>query len=104
MDTTTTEREYVGGRRSSMRVMVPRSDDLHGAAGDLDGFIERLRVDVFELYASVREVQRERQLPVSRRLRSLGTISERAARLSGMIDAYTATLCLEDDRGFGVAI
>ena len=94
METTTVDRvprEYVAGRRSCMRVTVPRSDDLHGAAGDLDGFVERLRVDVFEIYAAVRDVQREGRLPVSRRLRSLGSVSERAARLSRTIEAYAST-------------
>jgi hypothetical protein len=94
-------REFVRGRRSNLRVVLRGENH---ASADLDGFVERTRSDVFALYATVREAQRETGLPASKRLRMLGTASERAARISRSIDAFAATMSAEDDRGFGVPI
>lgn len=108
METTTVDRaprEFVRGRRGNLRVLVRGGvTDMQDLGTELEDFIERVRSDVFALYAEVREAQRERALPVSRRLRMLGMAAERAAQISRAVDTYAATLSTEDDRGFGVPI
>jgi hypothetical protein len=107
VETTTIDRmprEFVRGRHGNLRVIVRSTPEFPSHSAELDRFIERTRADVFALYAAVREPQRESSLPVSQRLRMLGSAAEQAARISRAIDAFAATLSTEDDRGFGVPI
>lgn len=106
MTTTSIERaprEFVRGQRSRLRVVVRGTGGAHDVP-DPDAFIERLRCDAFGLYAAVREVQRERGLPVSERLRMLETAAGRAARIADAVDAWIQTAALDDERSFAVPV
>lgn len=105
--TTTIERpprEFVREKRGYARVIVHGpSTNAHEDDG-FDRFVEQMRVDVFALYATVRAVQRDQALPVSRRLWMLGLAAQQATALAREIDLYAIAASTEDDRGFGVPI
>ena len=73
---------------------------------DLDTFIERLRSDVFDVYATVRQAQRESALPQSERAAILATAGHRARSIADVINLYCAVPVLGLDAGeaFGVPI
>jgi hypothetical protein len=73
---------------------------------EFEAFIERLRCDVFELYASVRAAQRERHLPAPDRLRLLGEACREARLIVDAIDRRRAAAVFDLDPAdaFGVPI
>jgi hypothetical protein len=96
-------RQFVPRRRGNLRVVVNR----HGTATeDLDALIERLRCDVFDLYAVVREAQRERSLDPDSRLRMLGEAAATARYIADTIDRRRAAMVFDLDpaEAFGVPI
>lgn len=115
MDTTTIERPArpnIQGRHSSLRVSIRNSNRLAAtrvdlnAPIDLGAFIERLRSDVFDVYATVREAQRESHLSSNERAAILAAAGHRARAVADAINLFCAVpvLGLDAAEAFGVPI
>jgi hypothetical protein len=112
MDTTAQEairpREFVRNSRGNLRIILLRNSAPAPPAPlmheDINAFIERLRIDVFALYAGVRDVQRRAEAPARERHRALDALAGSAARIADEIDRWREEADGDDEPTFGVPI
>jgi hypothetical protein len=99
-------REFVRGRRANLRVVVHRDGAGDApASSDLDALIEHLRCDAFDLYATIREAQRESSLLAAAREAILADASAQARLIADAIDRHRATPVFDlEPTAFGVPI
>lgn len=109
METATIERpsrEYVPGGYSNMRVSVRRTRPAIGEPVELDDFIERLRCEAFDAYATIRAAQRESGRPAHERATMLAAAAMQARSIADAISLYVAApvLGLDASEAYGVPI
>ena len=109
METATIERpsrEFVPGRYSNVRVSVRRPHAPASAPVELDDFIERLRCEAFDAYATIRAAQRESSRPAHERAVMLAAAAVQARTIADAISLYVAApvLGLDAAEAFGVPI
>lgn len=102
--TLTPPRELVPRRSALKRITVDRR--AYGTSHqDLEDLIERLRCDVFDLYTTIREAQRESTLSPELRLRMLGEAARDARAIADIIHRRQAAATFDlDPTAFGVPI
>lgn len=97
-------RQLVPRRSPTTRISVGRRA-YAPLCEDLDELIERLRCDVFDLYVTIREAQRERSLSPELRLRILGEAARDARNIADTIHRRQAAATFDLDlTSFGVPI
>jgi hypothetical protein len=109
MESTTIDRpprEFVRGSRANMRVSLRRSPPEPEPQIELDEFIERLRIEAFDAYATIRAAQRESARPTSERAVMLAAAAIQARSIADAINLYCAApiLGLDAAEAFGVPI
>ena len=109
METATIERpsrEFVPGRYSNVRVSVRRTRADGEAPVQLDDFIERLRSEAFDTYATIRAAQRESGRPAHERAVMLAAVASQARSIADAIHLYVAApvLGLDASEAYGVPI
>ena len=105
MTTTLTPPRHLVPRRSAIkRIAVDRRAHTPPSE-DLEDLIERLRCDVFDLYTTIREAQRERDLSPELRLRMLGEAARDARTIADTIHRRQAAATFDlEPTAFSVAI
>lgn len=102
--TLTLPREHVPAPFERTRIAVSRRAEAL-LYEDLDQLIERLRCDIFDLYMTVREAQRERTLSPELRLRMLGEAARDARTIADTIHRRQAAATFDlDPTPFAVPI
>ena len=109
METATIERpsrEFVPGRCSSVRVSVRRTQAHAGEPIELEDFIERLRCEAFDAYATIRAAQRESGRPAQERAVMLAAAASQARSIADAISLYVSApvLGLDASEAYGVPI
>ncbi len=99
-------REFVPGRYSNVRVSVRRPGPAIGEPVELDDFIERLRCEAFDAYATIRAAQRESGRPAQERATMLAAAAMQARSIADAISLYVAApvLGLDTSEAYGVPI
>lgn len=102
--TLTAPRQLVPRRSAIKRINVDRRAHAPSSE-DLEDLIERLRCDVFDLYTTIRETQRERTLSPELRLRMLGEAARDARTIADTIHRRQAAATFDlDPTPFAVPI
>lgn len=87
-----------------MRVSVSRPQPPANEPIELDDFIERLRCEAFDAYATIRAAQRESSRPAHERAVMLAAAASQARSIADAINLYVAApvLGLDASEAYGV--